>query len=225
MVAIGTVGNRVHGSTGCAKNRKGRRQMKAIKGVCWFIVLGSLALPAMAGTVNMQFTGLPTGNNYFGVASYPYDMSVNGGPNQWMMCIGYNEHIEGWETWQANVASVGSLDLGTHLVDYEAAFLFRLGLTDQGANSNINAATWYLFEGTPGLTPEAAALVTLAQSQTYTQGEFGNVLLYSAIPGSENGNLGTAQDFLGTTPEPGTLAMFGSGFIGLAGVLRRKFKA
>ena len=57
----------------------------------------------------------------------------------------------------------------------------------------------------------------------WVQGEFADVLLYSAIPGSESGNMGKAQDFLGTTPEPGTLAMFGSGMIGLAGVLRRRF--
>lgn len=96
---------------------------------------------------------------------------------------------------------------------------------DYDADPNVNAATWYLLEGAPSLTPEAQALVVLAQSQTYTQGEFANVLLYSAIPGSENTGLGNAQDFLGATPEPGSLAMFGSGIIGLAGVLRRKFQA
>ena len=172
----------------------------------------------------MQFTGLPTGNNYWGVASYPYNISVDGGANQWMMCIGYYEHIEGWETWQANVVSVGSLDPATYPLDYQAAFLYEMAVGDQGADSNINAAIWNLFEGAPSLTPEAAALVALAQSQIFTAGEFGNVLLYSAIPGTESGNLGTAQDFLASTPEPGTLMMFGSGMIGLAGVLRRKFR-
>lgn len=172
----------------------------------------------------MQFTGLPTGNNYWGVASYPYNISVDGGANQWMMCIGYYEHIEGWETWQANVVSVGSLDPATYPLDYQAAFLFEMAVADQGSNSNINAAIWYLFEGAPSLTPEAQALVTLAQEQSFTNGEFADVLLYSAIPGTENGNLGTAQDFLSSTPEPATLMMFGSGMIGLAGVLRRKFR-
>jgi hypothetical protein len=173
----------------------------------------------------MQFTGLPTGNSYSGVASYPYNISVNGGPDLWMMCIGYNEHIEGWETWKADVVSVGSLDPVAHFLDYQAAFLFKMAVVDHGVNSNVNAATWYLFEGVPGLTPEAAALVALAQSQTYVQGEFADVLLYSAIPGSESGNMGKAQDFLEATPEPGTLAMVGTGIIGLAGVLRRKFVA
>lgn len=199
--------------------------MKAIKGVCWFVVLGLLALPAVAGTVGMQFNGLPTGNSYGGVSTYPYNISVNGGPDRWMMCIGYNEHIQSGETWQANVRSVGNLDLNTHLLYYQTAFLFEMARADHGTDSNVNAATWYLFEGVPSLTPEAAALVALAQSQTYTQGEFANVLLYSAIPNTENANLGTPQDFLGATPEPGTLAMFGSGIVGLAGVLRRKFQA
>jgi len=199
--------------------------MKSVKGIIWLLALGLLALPAMAATVDMQFTGLPTGNNYWGVASYPYDISVNNGPAQWMMCIGYYEHIEGWETWQADVVSVGSLDPSTHLLDYQAAFLFETAVADHGANSDINAAVWYLFEGAPSLTPGAQALVALAQSQMFQPGEFGNVLLYQAIPGTENSNLGTAQDFLSSTPEPASLALFGSGLIGLASVLRRKLKA
>jgi hypothetical protein len=151
--------------------------VNAHKGICWLIILGVVAVPATAVVVNMQFSGLPGNNTYSGVASYPYNVSVNGKPNRWMMCIGYNEHIEGGETWQANVASVGSLDLSTHVVDYEAAFLFKMAVADHGVNSNVNAATWYLFEGVPGLTPEAAALVALAKSRTYTQGEFSDVLL------------------------------------------------
>jgi len=196
--------------------------MKAIKGIIWVLALGLLALPVTAGTVNMQFTGLPTGNNYWGVASYPYDLSVNGGPAKWMMCIGYYEHIEGGETWQANVVSVGSLDLATHLSDYQAAFLFEMAIADHGGDSDVNAAAWYLMEGAPSLTPGAQTLVTLAQSQTFQQGEFGDVLLYQAIPGTESTNLGTAQDFLTSTPEPGTLALLGSGLIGFAALLRRK---
>jgi PEP-CTERM motif len=203
---------------------KEKKSMKAIKGVCWLLVLGVLALPALAARVNMQFTGLPTGANYWGVASYPYNISVNGGANQWMMCIGYYEHIEGWETWQAKVSNVGSLDPATDLVYYQAAFLFKMAAADGGVDPNINAATWYLLEGAPGLTTEAAALVALAQNQSYAVGEFDDVLLYSAIPGTESGNLGTAQDFLAATPEPGTLMMFGSGMIGLAGLMRRKFR-
>src|SRR3974390_2728329 len=116
----------------------------------------------------MQFTGLPTGNNYFGVASYPYNITVDGGANQWMMCIGYYEHIEGWETWQGNGGSVGGLDPPAPPPPHQAAFLYEMAVADQGADSNINAAIWNLSEGAPSLTPEAAALVALAQSQIFT---------------------------------------------------------
>src|SRR3974390_91033 len=119
--------------------------MKVLKVTFWVLILCMLTLPAFAATATMQFTGLPTGNNYWGVASYPYDVTVNGGPNRWMMCIGYNEHIGGGETWQAQVMSVASLDPTTNLLDYEAAFLFKHALADGGTDSNINAATWYLF--------------------------------------------------------------------------------
>lgn len=190
----------------------------------FLLLLAATSLPMFADNVNMQFNGTPTSNNYSGVPSYPYDLSVNGGPNQWMMCLGYYEHISGGETWQATAVSVGSLDPNTHLLDYQAAFLFMMAVADLGANSDINAAAWYLFEGAPYLTPGAQALVALAESQTFTQGEFSGVMLYTAIPGTESGNLGTAQSFMGT-PEPGTLALFGSGLIGLAGMLRRKLQA
>src|SRR5450631_2076642 len=188
--------------------------MKSTKvvSVLFLLLTVALSLPAVAGVVNMQFNGLPTGNNYSGVSSYPYDLSVNGGPNQWMMCIGYREHISGGETWRATTTSVGSLDPNTYLRDYEAAFLFKMAVADHGANSDINAAAWWLFEGAPSpLDSGGQSLVALAQSQTYSVGEFSDVQLYTAIPGTESGSLGTAQNFLGSTPEPGTLALFGSG--------------
>lgn len=177
------------------------------------------SVPAMANAT-LLFTSAGS-NNYYGVPSYPYNLSVNGGPSQWMMCTGYNEHISGGETWMATAASVGSLNPVTNLLDYQAAFLFEKALASGGANGDINAAVWYLFEGVPTLDAGAQALVTLAQSQTYTAGEFPGVILYTAIPGSESGGLGTAQNFLGT-PEPGTLFMFGTGLLGVAGVIRRR---
>ena len=199
-----------------------KSKMFVVAGLSATLVLLLSALPATAGTVTMQFNGLPTGNNYAGEASYPYEVSVNGGPNQWMMCIGFNEHITGGETWKATPVSIGSLDVNADHVYYEAAFLFKQAVADGGANVNLQAADWWLLEGTPALTAGGQALVALAQSQTYTQGEYSDVLLYKAIPGTESLNLGTPQSFLSSTPEPGTLVMFGSGIAGLAGLLRRK---
>jgi PEP-CTERM motif len=187
-------------------------------------VLAGLAMilassPAMA---NAALTFVSSGpNNYMGVPSYPYNLSVNGGPLQDMMCLGFNEHISGGETWMATAASVGSLNLTTHLTDYQAAYLFTLAVADTGADSDLNAAIWFLYEGVPTLDTGAANYVALAQSNF--QGEFPSVILYTAIPGTESGGLGTAQNFFGT-PEPGSLLLFGSGVLGVAGMIRRKIK-
>lgn len=191
--------------------------------ITFLLLIAATSLPMVAGNVNMHYYSTPTANNYSGVPSYPYDLSVNGGPIQEMMCLSYTEHISGGETWLATATTVGSLDPASHLVDYEAAFLFPMAVADRGANSDINAAVWWLYEGVPFLSPGAQALVALAQSQTFEQGEFSGVMLYTAIPGTESGDLGRAQNFMGT-PEPGTLAMLGSGIVGLAGMLRPRFR-
>jgi hypothetical protein len=190
----------------------------------FLLLLLATSLPAVAGTVSMQFTGVSGGHSYAGAYTYPYDLKVNGGPNQWMMCISYNQHIDDGETWKANVVSIGSLDPITYRLDYEAAFLFKMAVADHGSDPNINAAAWWLLEGAPSLNAPANSLQLLAQSQTFSKGEYSDVLLYTPIAGSESGTLGAPQAFLGSTPEPGTLALFGSGVVGLSGLLRRRLR-
>ena len=207
-----------------ATTGRSSKSLIAMTGMFLFLVVVS-SLPTTAGIVNMKFLGTSTNNQYSGVYTYPYDLKVNGGPTQWMMCIGYNEHISTGETWKANVFSVGSLNPSTYLLDYEAAFLFKMAVADHGSHPEINAAAWWLLEGAPtSLNAPAQSLVALAQGQTYSSGQYSDVLLYKAIPGSQSGTLGTAQDFLGSTPEPGTLALFGSGILGLGGLLRRRMR-
>jgi hypothetical protein len=53
-------------------------------------------------------------------------------------------------------------------------------------------------------------------------GEFPDIYLYTAIPGTECGGPGTAQNVF-ATPEPVSLFLLGSGVLGLAGIIRRKF--
>ena len=53
-------------------------------------------------------------------------------------------------------------------------------------------------------------------------GEFPDIYLYTAIPGTESGGLGTAQNVF-ATPGPGSLFLLGAGVLDLAGIIRRKF--
>src|SRR5271167_3579497 len=64
----------------------------------------TLSTMAFAGDVTIQFNNAG-GNSWNGVSTYPYLGSVNGVPTDFM-CVSYNEHITGGESWQANVLTI-----------------------------------------------------------------------------------------------------------------------
>src|SRR5580704_1830754 len=104
------------------------------KRILLLLAILTLSLAASATTVDMQFNA-PVGGDYNGVSTYPYDVSVNG-QSQWLMCVSYNEHVTGGETWQATVGSI----VGTH--DEQLAWLFLQAEqnSDFGVKADINAA-------------------------------------------------------------------------------------
>lgn len=178
------------------------------------------SLPAVAGTVNLQFNN--NGPYSYGPPTYPYYFTVNGTTNQWLMCISYNEHITYGESWQANemtVAAYGTL-IGDPLRAEELAYLYTLALADGGANSAVNAEAWFLNEGQP--SPQAAVGLLAG----FTPGAYSNVTVYVPTSNQTGWTDGVPQTFLGSSPVPeaNTLLMLGSGVLGLAGVLRRKIK-
>ena len=137
------------------------------------------------------------------------------------MCLSWQPDIGIGSSWNVTATNVSTLDptTPTGLLDYEAAYMFEQAAGKANANPDINAAVWYLFQGAPPLNTDAENILADAQAQTYTKGEFSNVILYAADPA------GSSQDFFGVTPEPSTLMMMGTGVLGLAGLLRRKLGA
>ena len=126
--------------------------MKLLSAVPLLLLVASV-LPAVAGTVNLQFNN--NGPYSYGYPAYPYYFTVNGTTSESLMCIGYNEHITYGESLQANemtVAAYGAL-IGSPLKAEDLAYLYTLALADVGANSAINAGAWFLNEGQP--SPEA----------------------------------------------------------------------
>ncbi len=180
------------------------------------LVILTLSTLAFAGNVTMQFNSVG-GNSYQGVAAYPYYGTVNGHPES-IMCISFNEHVGYGETWTADAMSVDAYGafIGNVQKADQLAFLFTIARDDNSQAADANGAAWELNEpGSLALSGNALFLYDFAQSLTYHPGEFSSVEVF--VPTDV-----ATQTFMGSTPEPSTLLMMGSGLIGLAGLARKR---
>jgi hypothetical protein len=183
-------------------------------------------------TVNMQLTGVG-GNNAGGVYTYPYYFSINGNTPVSLICDSYDNSVIIGESWKANVTSLlsGQGLFGNQLLDYKAAgFIFKSILNGTLSPNVGNYAIWGLFSAnaqnsTYFQSSGAGAIDAqyLALASTAKNSAFNGLILYTPIAGTQSwGN--TPQEYIGYSPvpEPGTLALFGTGLLSLSGVIRRK---
>jgi PEP-CTERM motif len=216
--------------------------------LCVLMVGCIAAVPSSATAQTLDLTGA-SGPVQGGVFTFPYQITLNGGPSLNVACDDFFDSESVPSSWQANVFSFGANGVptgglftgfsgSTALYD-KAAWLFTQMLAHPSQSANINFAIWGLFDsaakGNSGYTTTGAGSSAswATAADTWYAGAGDVASLFSAdnfiLITPATGNYLTSnepQEFiyeLMPTPEPASILLGAIGFAFLAwAVFRRK---